>query len=845
LILFIAFPIHGISQISVPGIPESFSIIQKKNISLPGTQLRHIQIDRLLKEDSDNGIQNRYGTIQEININLRDRSLKTEILGKGTIWQYELKTEEAFSLGILFKSFRLPKGASVFIYTPDHSNILGAFTSLNNSSLNMLSIAELKGNAAIIEYFEPDSPEYSGEIILGSVSVSYRNIYEILLSDPGPGINCPEGEDWQNEKHAVCRITFQDSYYAYFCSGFMVNNLRQDLTPYFMTASHCIGNSYSASTLIAYFNFENSECSLADADASQSLSGSTLISRSSGTDFSLLQLNSVPPSIYRAYLAGWDASKRIPLSGAGIHHPEGTAKKIVIANQPFILYNQEINWRDGIMSNPGSHWQVEFNGEAPQEGSSGSPIFDDNHRVVGQLHGGDFIKSFYGAFKSSWEYNTDIRFQLKHWLDPDNTGTITLNGKYLNPVPQAKFSINNTEVCLNNTISLTDKSSCEPGNWKWEISPAGFRFMNGTSNKSQNPEINFFQGGKYSVKLVVSNKWGADSLVKTNYIDVVNHISVGLLGVPEDKTICGCDLNSFPITATGATDYVFTFSRPEKGDVVVSSNVAKITVRENQKKYGDFNSVLRVDGSIGTCKDSDSVMLKIRMPVNDDIMDAIHLFPGSTGTFSNFCASGQTMEPFPLISECTSNSGWCPGTIYDSIQNSIWFTFVGPSSGKLSIDTKGINDRIAVYEADSFQQIISGIPSNYRIVAANDNRSSLNTSAFLENLNLSPSRKYWLQVESLDSDTGNISISLQSNSLEVFPNPSNGIFDMIISVNSDAPANISIFSSTGEMIFSEEKKISSEENHFRYNLSNYSSGLYYIKVKSDNTIFSRKILIIQ
>jgi lysyl endopeptidase len=210
------------SQISVPGVPESFSLSQKKNVALPEKMLRTIDIEGLLKEDFDQGISNRYSVVQDLNINLRDSSLRTEIPGKGYIWQYKLRTENAFSLGILFKTYHLPEGASVFIYTPDHSQVLGAFTSLNNNPLSILAIAELKKNSAVIEYFEPCFPDFPGELILGSVSLAYRDIFMIFAGPGRIGINCPEGQAWQDDKRAVCRITFRDvggGYYSLFHVG--------------------------------------------------------------------------------------------------------------------------------------------------------------------------------------------------------------------------------------------------------------------------------------------------------------------------------------------------------------------------------------------------------------------------------------------------------------------------------------------------------------------------------------------------------------------------------------------------------------------------------------------------
>jgi PKD repeat protein len=846
-IIFLVYPCNCFCQISVPGTPESFSLIHKKNFAIPEKILGSINIDSLLKEDSEKGISNRYSILKELNINLRDSSLKTEIPGKGYIWQYKLKIETAFSLGLLFKTYRLPEGASIFIYTPDHNQILGAFTSLNNNPLKMLTIADLKNNTAIIEYFEPYFPDFPGELVLGPVSIAYRDIMMLFSEGGRIGINCPMGEDWQDDKNSVCKITFRDDEGARFCTGFLVNNAREDLTPYFITALHCISSEYSASTMVAYFNYENSGCEIFDPNDSHTVSGSILLAKNADSDFTLLLLNNIPPADYKAYLAGWDVSKHIPLRGTGIHHPMGQPKCITKGSKPLNLVNQSLMWVEGENSKPNTHWHVEFESGNMEEGSSGSPIFDDNHRVVGQLHGGIDPNYYYGAFKASWDQNSNTVNQLKNWLDPDDTEIRILDGRYLNEPPRADFFTSFKKVCLNNTFTLNDNSRYEPIKWEWNFNPSTIIFVNGTSETSSNPEVMLTATGNYSVKLVATNQWGSDSIFKTDFITVIDNISLGIKGIPPNNKICGGDLNDIPFTVSGAREYTFSISNPEKVQLIPSSDIAFLSLMPDQKKYGNFTSVLTVSGSLGTCTNTDTIILEVMMPINDDINDAKFLHPGKNGPFSNYCASGQSEEAFPPDFYCHIRSSWCPGSTHNGIQNSIWFTFIGPSDGKITIDTKGLNDRIAVYEADSSQQIISGSPLNYRIIGANDDRSYSDSTAWLENLVVTPGKKYWLQVESLDADTGDIYISLLTNifnSFEVFPNPSSGIINLILPDNSEGLTQVFIYSSTGKLLYYDQIEVSGDSKHFTINFVGATTGLYFLQLRTAGKVFSKNILLL-
>src|SRR5664279_3624818 len=126
-------------------------------------------------------------------------------------------------------------------------------------------------------------------------------------------------------------MTFNDSTFLYYCTGFLVNNVKEDGTPYFQTANHCISTNSQAATLVTYFNYENSTCTSSDATTNQTLSGATLKATNSYSDFTLLLLNEYPPASYLPYYAGWDASSRSPQNGTCIHHPEGTPKCIALA----------------------------------------------------------------------------------------------------------------------------------------------------------------------------------------------------------------------------------------------------------------------------------------------------------------------------------------------------------------------------------------------------------------------------------------------------------------------------------------------------------------------------------
>jgi len=84
-------------------------------------------------------------------------------------------------------------------------------------------------------------------------------------------------------------------------------------------------------------------------------------------------------------------------------------------------------------------WVTTANGHSVVfDGSSGSPLINNNHRVIGQLYGSCHlpwdctqnitVPSIYGKLSVSWNKGNVPQRRLKEWLDPINTGVLVLDG---------------------------------------------------------------------------------------------------------------------------------------------------------------------------------------------------------------------------------------------------------------------------------------------------------------------------------------------------------------------------------------------------------------------------------
>jgi len=94
--------------------------------------------------------------------------------------------------------------------------------------------------------------------------------------------------------------------------------------------------------------------------------------------------------------------------------------------------------------------------------------------------------------------------------------------------PQAEFIVDKTELGLcDNIAHLYDQSLYVPTQWKWNITPLTYQFIQNTTDTSQYPVVAFTAVGNYNIKLIVSNTFGVDSISYLNVVTVNTPLSIG------------------------------------------------------------------------------------------------------------------------------------------------------------------------------------------------------------------------------------------------------------------------------------------------------------------------------
>jgi len=290
----------------------------------------------------------------------------------------------AKSLRTRFEDFNLRAGDEVYAYgLSSDSHVAGPYTGKGPLDNGGFWADAVEGDTIVIEHYikrheagfrVATLSHIFGSIDAGSVSAEVLSC-EVDASCSGTGFG--------NE---VGRLLFQSGGGAFVCTGTMLNNLRSDFTPFFLTAAHCISSESEASSAQVYWFYQTTHC---DNNTLRSdiavTSGAILLATSQKADSSLLKLRgAIPPGVG---FAGWSAD---PLRGGqqvyGLHHPGGgippstvsflrratgslSAAQFTNCAATGLVNGYRVSWQTGLV----------------EPGSSGSGLFLSQGGLVGVL----------------------------------------------------------------------------------------------------------------------------------------------------------------------------------------------------------------------------------------------------------------------------------------------------------------------------------------------------------------------------------------------------------------------------------------------------------------------------
>lgn len=434
LLIFFSYILHG--QIQHQGKPwgtiaktKRTSIVSQSSIVLPPFVAPEFTTDTVTRHKSLT-----FAHAFEVNINPNNSGNWSTTPSGQDIWRVSITSKGAASLNVVFSQFEIPKNGKVFIYNKDMSHIIGAFTHENNKKRGLLPTLPVKGDFITVEYQAPGHSDETLKLCIGSINHDYLGIFEKVgdfgdAADCEKDISCYENDYLDISQRSVVKLIINGTELM---SGTLINNTREDGTPYIITAAHGYReHSMDAASTLFIFNYKVPHCfTQIEGSREQSIAGGEMLCYSpntddNGLDFALIKLSTTPPAAYRPVYAGWSHSADAPSAVHCIHHPLGDVKKISFDDDTLSIASLTT---DDAKYRSNGHWKVStWEDGITEGGSSGAGIFNNENQFLGGLSGGAASCSYprndyFYRMDLAWEAETDGDSTLSQYLDSKQTG---------------------------------------------------------------------------------------------------------------------------------------------------------------------------------------------------------------------------------------------------------------------------------------------------------------------------------------------------------------------------------------------------------------------------------------
>ena len=460
-------------------------------------------------------------------------------------------------------------------------------------------------------------------------------------------------------------------------------------------------------------------------------------------------------------------------------------------------------------------------------------------------------------------------------------------------IPVPEFTVSTTLTC-DGIVDFIDLSLVNPSAWLWN-------FGDGNTSEEQNPSYVYETNGLFDIKLIVSNDYGTDSIVKTEYISVER---------PEPPITVSaerCDAGSLELSATGSgilnwyaeefgeeiINVGETFQTPELSEttsyyVENLSAETNFVGKEDNSGLGDYCSagglifdtylpvkIVSVKVYANGAGDREFLLLENdwteitstivyledgenRVELNFDVPEGegFKLF-GNVGS-NLFYNSAGFSYPYLIenvISIVESSYTPAPETQYyffydwevesyscNSVRSEVTATiYYSPVAGfEIENNDPTINFiNISVDAETYFWDFGDGETSNEENpVHTYLEDGDYNVSLIASNQNCSDTAVLLVVI-----GTAEIETIEGVDGLKLYPNPTNEIINISFESTRSQEIKFSIIDLYGRNIWSKKVLVSPGNYVESIDLDNYSKGIYYICIQSEKGKLTRKLII--
>jgi PKD repeat protein len=374
----------------------------------------------------------------------------------------------------------------------------------------------------------------------------------------------------------------------------------------------------------------------------------------------------------------------------------------------------------------------------------------------------------------------------KPGADPDTIERLAYMNVYELPVPAYSTS----GVCAGSATAFTDQTS-HPGvtitSWVWN-------FGDGDNSILQNPEHTYASAGTYTIDLKIVSSGGC-SVIKSNALSIITQPGKPLTPVG-DTAVCNgtTDLHYTVPDVLSSASYAWSLIPANAGIIEGMANTANLTI------HSTFSGLMSIQ--VQAVNECGAGELSDMLPVNVTTIPDMATMPEG--------ADSVNTDGLLIYDYTTAGSPTATGYRW----------MIDPA-------TAGVVTGDQLTGTVSWTHEFSGI-AQVGVVSGNDCGEAAEPA---------------LKTVVLYSTAGINDPGPYAFGFDVYPNPSDGKFTIRFTGHSLVNIGIILYNSMGMNIMEEKGLITPGKNSKVIDLSNQASGIYYIKVQSEEMTLIRKLVI--
>ena len=173
LFIWLFYPDKAECQLTLGGKPPSFSFDLPRDLT---GMIRVTPPDLTIARQEDLLYPSpyRFGIVLPVDVSPDHSGNWTTLPDGNQIWRATVSSSGALALSAYFDRFFIPEGGKLFIYNSDKSQVIGAFSPMNNRKSGLFATELISGDEMTLEYVKPTGSDQVPQLHLNEVTYAYR-----------------------------------------------------------------------------------------------------------------------------------------------------------------------------------------------------------------------------------------------------------------------------------------------------------------------------------------------------------------------------------------------------------------------------------------------------------------------------------------------------------------------------------------------------------------------------------------------------------------------------------------------------------------------------------------------